>query len=547
MKSPPLAALTLCLMLGSTTAFAAPSSSPLAEAATALANKLPKGSIVTAESHGNSPTYHITGQPDAPAANTPPESLLFEIGSISKVFTGLLLAQALIEKKLTLQTTLADLLSQDLLFKDPKIAAITLQQLATHTSGLPRLPSNLGPNPDTLPDPYSAYDRQALYDYLSNATLQGSPPFPAAYSNLGFGLLGDLLAKTYDTTWEKLVITRIAQPLGMTDTRINLTNEQTRRLPPPYNGQQSANNWTFQSLAGAGALRSTAADLITFGRALLQPQDTPFPEAIRLMLTPLHPFKDAGAQIGLGILNGQFMSAPCWDHDGGTGGYRSSFQIQPTTQTIRVVLVNNAAFTPQSLFAAIARSSVAAPVAEQPLTAPEAAAYAGVYELGPQSRFTVIARKDQLWVRLTGQPFFRVFRSTTDQFFYRAVEAQLHFTREGTAINGLTLLQNGRELHAARTPEAPPKLLFRPTAELKKYIGTYALAPGQTFTITLKGSTLYAQLTGQPALPVFKVRTDYFEYDAVQAALEFELKEDRVTALTLHQNGRHRAPRQTAP
>lgn len=520
----------------------------LAEAADSLADKLPQGCIVTAEFNGSHTSYALSGKPDATAADTPPEALLFEIGSISKVFTGILLAQAIHEKKVRLDTTLAELLQNEVSFQDPAIGSITLRQLATHTSGLPRLPSNIGPSPDTQPDPYAAYDRAALYHYLGSATLSGKPPFAASYSNLGFGLLGDLLAKLENTSWEALVKTKITQPLGMTNTSVRLTADQKQRLTPPYKGNQKSNNWHFQALAGAGALRSTAADLITFGRALLDPSGTPFSEAIRLALSPQHPFKDAGAQIGLGIFLGKFMGAPCWDHDGGTGGYRSSIQIQPDTQTVRVILINNAALDPHSLRAAIARPITPIKPAEISLTVEEAKLFTGIYELGPQSRFTVIARDDQLWVRLSGQPFYRVSRSAPNRFFYPSIDAQLEFSPDGDSYSSLTLYQAGRELKFNRTSAPLPALLFRPAVELKKYTGTYQLGKDQKFTITLTDGTLFSQLTGQPALPVFEVREGYFEYDVVTAALEFEANaEGEMVALTLHQNGVHRAPRQPTP
>lgn len=540
--------VALALLLFGMTQTTVPAQPTLAEAARSLANKLPRGCIVTAEFNQATTAYALTGKPDAAAAATPPESLLFEIGSISKVFTGLLLAQNISDKKVSLDTSIAELLDGDVTFNDPAIAAITLGQLATHTSGLPRLPSNLGPKPDAMPDPYAAYDRASLYHYLSNATLTGTPPFAASYSNLGFGLLGDLLAKREGTTWEALVTTKIAQPLGMKDTLVSLTAEQTQRLTPPFSGTQKATNWHFQALAGAGALRSTAADLIRFGRALLDPSSTPFPEALRLLLTPQQPFQDAGAQIGFGVFIGKFMGSPCWDHDGGTGGYRSSLQIQPDTQTVRVILINNSALEPQSLRTALARPTNLAKPTEKSLTAQQAQQFAGVFELGPQARFTVIARDDQLWVRLTGQPFYRVSQSAPNHFFYPTIDAKLVFATDDDTVTSLTLHQAGRELNFTRTAAPLPTLLFRPSAELKKYTGTYHLGPDQIFTLTLADGTLFAQLTGQPALPVFEVREGYFEYDAVQAALQFEADPDgTVVALTLHQNGTHRAPRQPAP
>ena len=110
----------------------------------------------------------------------------------------------------------------------------------------------------------------------------------------------------------------------------------------------------------------------------------------------------------------------------------------------------------------------------------------------------------------------------------------------------MTLFQNGRELRAAKAQKPPPKLLFRPAAELEPFTGRYELAPGRVFTVSINASTLFIELTGQPALPVFETRPGHFEYDTVDAAVEFATDDTgAVIALVLHQNGVHIAPRQT--
>lgn len=530
---------------GSLAPLTAASPRPLAEIAPSFAAKLPAGCIVTAESIAGTTTYHLTG---SGLSDLAPEQHIFEIGSISKVFTGLLLAQAVIEKKVALTSTLRDLLGPDFSFADPNIAAITLEQLSTHTSGLPRLPDNLGPNPDASSDPYAAYDRAALHAYLRTATLPGPGPHPAAYSNLGVGLLGDLLATLYQITWENLILDHIAKPLGMADTRVTLDPASQNRLAPPFGASKPSTNWHFQALAGAGALRSTAADLIRFGQALLNPDSTPFPDAIRLLLTPRSEFSGASTQIGLGILISRFLNAPAWEHDGGTGGYRSSIQIQPDSQTIRIILINNSSLAPPLLLAAISPATSTKARPELPITPEAAREFTGVFELDATHRFTIIQRGDHLWTRLTGQPFFRLFHAGNDRFFLKIVPAELQFERTAGQISHVTLFQNNREQRATKSTEAPPTLLFRTAKELQPYTGTYQLAPGTLFTLTVKNQTLYAQLTGQPDFPVFETQPGRFEYDVVNAALEFETDpEGQVTTLILHQNGTHRAPRLPAP
>ena len=178
---------------------------------------------------------------------------------------------------------------------------------------------------------------------------------------------------------------------------------------------------------------------------------------------------------------------------------------------------------------------------EQKLTAAELDALTGVFASGPQARFTVIRRDDHLHVRLTGQPFFPVKCIGKDRFRYDAVAAELQFVREKDAVTSLVLHQNGREVPAKRSGEAP-HLEFPDAKTLDAYAGEYSLFPGKVFTISRKDDTLLAQLSGQPAVPVFATKTDWFEYDVVEAALEFQRdKSGTVTGLILHQNGKHAA------
>jgi len=516
---------------------------PLSEVTDSFTKNLPAGCIVTAEFRDSNTTFHLAGKGIPDLA---PERHLFEIGSISKVFTGLLLAQSVSDKKLSLSTTLRDLLGPDFTFADPNVAAITLEQLSTHTSGLPRLPPNIGPHPDTSPDPYAAYDRSALHDFLHVATLPGPAPHPSAYSNLAVGLLGDLLAAQNDTTWEQLVIDRIAKPLGMIDTFVTLDPETQKRLAPPFEGSKPGTNWTFKALAGAGALRSSASDMIRFGKALLNPDTTPFPEAIRLMLAPRANFSGETSKIGLGIILSRFLNEPAWEHDGGTGGYRTSFQVQPDSKTIRVILINNDALAPPLVLAAIDPQPATKNRPELPITPEAAREYTGVFELDANSRFTVIQRGDHLWTRLTGQPFFRLFHSGNDRFFLKIAAAELQFERTNGQITHVTLFQNNREQRATKSKQPAPTLIFRPVKDLERFVGTYDLAPGMAFTLTVHNQTLFAELTGQPSVPVFETKPNHFEYDVVAASLDFKFDPSgAVTTLILNQNGTHLAPRRS--
>lgn len=323
----------------------------LAERARLAAEKLPQGCIVMAEKTGEAaPVFSLAGK--AEVAGTPPEKIVFEIGSISKIFTGLLLAQAVQSGKVRLDSTLREVMGKGQRFASEHVAAITLEQLATHTSGLPRLPDDLRGSADPA-DPYAHYDRRLLDGCVARATLAHAPPFASAYSNLGAGLLGDLLARVQGKSWEQLVIEHIAGPLGMKDTRVTLTAGQKNRLAPPYAGADRAEAWRFTALAGCGALHSTAADLLLLAQALSRPADSPLKSLIEMAEVPRD---DGSVGLCLQILK-QGGQAGFW-HNGGTGGYRSWLSARPGSNRLVVMLINNSALSPETVMATKAADKV---------------------------------------------------------------------------------------------------------------------------------------------------------------------------------------------
>jgi D-alanyl-D-alanine-carboxypeptidase/D-alanyl-D-alanine-endopeptidase len=508
----------------------------LAEAAVLQAKALEAGCIVTGERVGDQVSFALAGK--APeAGNTPPEKLVFEIGSITKVFTGLLLAQAVVEKKVTLETTISSVLDPKLEFADPRVAAITLKQLSTHTSGLPRLPDNLDAGA-VEGDPYAHYDEKLLLAYLTSAKLEGEGPYSCSYSNLGVGLLGHLLGKVWETSWEKAVVTKICLPLGLNDTAVH--PGPNLLLATPHAEAKVVKPWNFDAVAGAGALRSTAADLMKFGEAMLHPEQTPLKDAFAIALQAQADAPAMGDQIGLGVFLGKHEGERFFSHDGGTGGYSSSLQVIPSKDIVRVALINNNSLSGSAVIAAMSDAKPAAPQKQKEISLPAEtmAEYPGVYELDRDSRFTVLLRDGQLWVNLTGQAFLRAFAKAPDRFFYKAVAAEIAFNRDQGQIQSLTLFQNGRELTAKRTAAPPPNYKLRPAKELQPYAGEYLLMGLKKFTLSVRGGTLFAQLEGQEAAPVFETATDRFEYDVVKAILIFARDDQKqISGLTLLQNG----------
>lgn len=290
---------------------------------------------------------------------------LYEIGSLTKVFTTTLLAVLVRERVVTLDQPVRELLPEV-----PTLPlSITLEALATHTSGLPRLPENIWQSVRrNRHNPYAHYTEHDLLDYLRSVTTSDIEQTSGLvrYSNLGMGVLGLALSRSLGTSYEESIRTWICRPLGLDDTSISLTPEQQERLARPLSGTGApASPFDMPALAGAGALHSTVDDQLRWLQAHLAPDDS-FRQVVQLTLEVRHTTfasergvlgmaarlrhlvpvrsKPAAKPVGVGL--GWFRvrlprsAAEGWMHNGATGGYRSFAAFVPASQTAVVVLTN---------------------------------------------------------------------------------------------------------------------------------------------------------------------------------------------------------------
>lgn len=266
-----------------------------------------------------------------------PDSI-FEIGSITKTFTGLLLARAVIDKKIALEAPVRTLLPPGTVSK-PDGDEITLLDLATQHSGLPRMPDNF--HPVDRANPYVDYHAANLYEYIAKRGVSRSTHPAYLYSNLGFGLLGQALAHHAATTYPRLLKDQITGPLGMADTVISPSADQWERFLQGHSGSGQHNPvhvWDLDALAGAGAIRSTAADMLTYLEAQLHPEKYP---ALKPALEESHRLQietTPGREISLAW---QFETKTgTFEHGGATAGYNSYAFFCPSGDYAAIVLIN---------------------------------------------------------------------------------------------------------------------------------------------------------------------------------------------------------------
>jgi CubicO group peptidase (beta-lactamase class C family) len=273
--------------------------------------------------------------------HAPDGDTVFEIGSVTKVFTSTLLSDAVRRGKLALDDPARKLLPEGVRLPSKGGKEITLAHLATHTSGLPRMPDNLEPADPA--NPYADYTVQRMYEFLSAHELRREPGAVAEYSNLGAGLLGHVLALAAGSSYESLVRERITGPLGMKDTAITLTPAMRERLARGHDASlRPAASWDIPTLAGAGALRSTANDMLTFLAANLGLVESGISVALEATHVPREKLDPGGMQIGLGwIVRTEHDRTIHW-HNGGTGGYHAFVGFDRAHGTGVVVLSNAA-------------------------------------------------------------------------------------------------------------------------------------------------------------------------------------------------------------
>ncbi len=449
--TPNFALLPLCLL--STAALAAPS---LDDAVRQRAEDLTRtgmhASIVIAVIDGkDSAVYGFgtahPGKPGKPGADT-----VYQIGSVTKTMTALLLADAVAEGKVKLNDPVATLLPG---YTVPAFDGkqISLLDLATHYSSLPRLPDNFTPaNPA---NPYADYTPAKQRQFLAAYRLPHAPGTHFDYSNIGYAVLGTALAAQAGTSYEALLQSRIAVPLGMRSTSNQPTHGMLARLASGHllSGEPTP-AWDLNVVAPAGGVYSSARDMVAYLQAYMFKPLRPYALAIQPQ-RPLAPGSET--QIGLAwLLEQQQGQAYAW-HSGQTGGY-TSYAAFTTDGKRGVVVLTNTARTVDALGLSALLPGTPLPPLKKPQAAIELpraalAEYVGEYPLGTDFTLTVTLGKQGLEAAGTGVGSAPLFASAKDQFFFRAIDADLAFTRDaaGKIVNAV-LKQGGQDVVLPRKP-----------------------------------------------------------------------------------------------
>lgn len=387
----------------------------------------------------------------ASAPTLVPESFV-EIGSVSKAVTGLVLADMVGKGEIRLEEPASALAPPGAKLPAKGAREIRIRDLASQSSGLPRMPPGFQ-SPDQA-NPYAHFDVAALYEALAGTQPAREPGAGYEYSNFGFMWLSELLGRRARSDFEALAKERVFAPLGMAQAAVRLPPEAMKRLAQGHDpDRRPVRPWDVPvPLAGVGGIRATTLDMMKLAEALAGRRPSALDEAIGRSREAL--FVSGRTTVAYAWAVIPRPAGDLYWHNGGTAGFHTMLAWSPTARRAAWVVADSPAnlddFALHLVDPALPAKQRRVAIALERKVLEE---YVGRYELRPGFEIAFTREGGRLFSQATGQPRFEVFAEATDRFFLRAFEAQLHFRRSASGeVEGLTLLQGGREMPAKRLP-----------------------------------------------------------------------------------------------
>lgn len=363
---------------------------------------------------------------------------VFDIGSITKVFTALLLSEMAQRDEVALDDPVARYRPRELRLPARHGRQITLADLATHTSGLPLRPSNLvSKNPD---NPYAGYSSALLDEFVSSFVPARDAGSHYEYSNAGYALLGQALSQRAGESYSGLVHDRLTEPLGMRSTRIDPDEEMKRRWATGYSNELTpVSHWDFGALAAAGGLRSSANDLLKLLTLFVGENKSALASAAQAMLKTRR-LGGMSPSTDISLAWNIFVDGGCevvWKN-GSVGGYRSFLGFDPKAQVGVVALANaqtavGADDIGLHLLDPRLPVDLSTPKKHQEIALAPAVLdrYAGSYRFSPNDVVVVTREGDHLFVPAPGSGKLELFAESEHDFFLKALDVQITFESSG--------------------------------------------------------------------------------------------------------------------
>lgn len=380
----------------------------------------------------------------------------FEIGSITKTFTAALLADMVERGEMSLTDPVSQYLPEGVTMPSRGGREITLHDLSTHHSGLPRLPDNLAPADRA--NPYADYSAEQLYDFLSNHELRRDPGSEFEYSNVGVGLLGHVLEQATGMTYEELVRERILEPLGMKTTGIALQGNLAEWMTKGHNDAgEPVPYWDLVTLAGAGGLRSNVEDMLKYVAANIRPPESDVERALHAT-HEIQEQVEEGAAIGLNWLVRSDGDRQLYTHGGGTAGFSTMVGFDPEKRVGVVMLTNTGDFD-DDVGADFLRRGPPLAIPEVDVDPEILQTYVGQYEIAPDSHLVIRMEDDEkMTLQAPRNVRFRLYAESDTKFFVKRTPWRVTFTTDATGnVDGVMGDFEGDEWTGRKvSDETPP-------------------------------------------------------------------------------------------
>jgi CubicO group peptidase (beta-lactamase class C family) len=400
----------------------------------------------------------IYGFGKGPGGAAPDGGSLFELGTLTRVYTGLLLADAVQRREVELDAEVAEYLPPGVTVPTREKVAITLRHLALHGSGLPSLPPSIAAKAAAVADPFAGYDEEALYRDLARTQLAFTPGTAIQLSNYGTGLLGFVLGKKPGTGYPRAIAARVLEPLELRDTMLAVPATAVpaaaapRRMTGTDDELAAVPRWTWGALTGAGGLVSSARDQLRLIEAELDAaaggKNLPLRNQMRLTQEPqLETGTAASDNAGLGwTIDGD---GRYW-HSGGTAGFRGFIGFDPKTRRGVVALASTASPLVDRLGRAMfALFDETPPKPWTPPTAAQLATYAGSYDFAG-TKLAVVAAGKRLYLEAPNEPRVRLLPVSEHEFWIEVLQAVAIFQKEGDKVARVVFGIGTRQIAAPR-------------------------------------------------------------------------------------------------
>lgn len=371
---------------------------------------------------------------------------IFELGSVTKVFTALLLADMTVRKELELHDSVNELLGARASIRED----IHLLHLATHTSGLPRSPTDF-----TM-----EYSEEQLYEFLSQYAFPREVGKKFKYSNVGFGLLGHTLALQQGTSYEQLILSRICRPLQMMDSRIRMSPEQSSRHADGHSatGQKIPTRELPATYWPAGALRSTLNDMLKFLKVNIAPDQGKLGKAILMTHKPRVP-SIPHTWTGLAWnVTSTGVSSVIW-HEGQIQSHYAFIGLVREQGIGAVVLASSGIpLTDVGLHILDRRYPLAGseppPQAKFKLDESSLESFAGQYRVRADYIITITREDDHLFSQATGMPKLEILPLSEAEFTVKGFNIKITFVKNKAGeVTSLIVYQAGTEVKAQKQPD----------------------------------------------------------------------------------------------